>query len=127
VLRVRLGKQRIRASFEGIIRAFERVSSPAAKDEPRQGGCLMVNTLFEIDEPAEAIVKEITLYRELFRHTFQEALEADNIQDAGARADFLVGVMWGALSQIRLAHDTTAAEPMTSITIETIRSWTKAT
>jgi hypothetical protein len=86
----------------------------------------MVNTLFEIDEPAEDIVNEITLYRELFRHTFQEALEVDNIQDAGARADFLVGVMWGALSQIRLAHDTTAAEPMTSITIETIRSWTKA-
>lgn len=112
-------------SVDAIIRVFERVSSPADSDDPRRGGCLMVNTLFEIDQPADDIANEIALYSDLFRSTFQHALETDNIPDAETRADFLLGSLWGALSQIRLTHDTTAAKPMTSIVIETIRSWSQ--
>ena len=111
-------------SVDAIIRVFERVSSPVDGDDPRSCGCLMVNTVFEIDEPAEDIAKEIAQYRDLWRSTFQRALETDRITDAEARAEFLLGALWGALSQIRLASDTTAAEPMTSVVIETIRSWT---
>lgn len=112
-------------SVDAIISVFERVSSPADTDDPRNGGCLMVNTVFEIDEPAQDIANEITQYRDLWRSTFQQALDKDNVTDAQARAEFLVGALWGALSQIRLAGDTTAAEPMTSVVIETIRSWTR--
>ena len=111
-------------SVDAIIRIFERVSSPADGDDPRSGGCLMVNTVFEIDEPAEDIANEIAQYRDLFRSMFQQALENDHITDAETRAEFLLGALWGALSQIRLAGDTTAAQPMTSVVIETIRSWT---
>jgi TetR/AcrR family transcriptional repressor of nem operon len=111
-------------SVEAIIRVFERVSSPAGDDEPRSGGCLMVNTVFEIEEPAEDIAKEIAQYRELFRSMFQQALKADDITNAETRAEFLVGALWGALSQIRLAGDTSAAQPMSSVVIETVRSWT---
>ena len=112
-------------SVDAIIHVFERVSSPANDDDPRTGGCLMVNTVFEIDEPAEDIASEITQYRDLWRSTFQEALETDHVTDAEARAEFLLGALWGALSQIRLAGDTTAAQPMTSVVIETIRGWTQ--
>ncbi len=113
-------------SVDAIISVFERVSSPADTDDPRNGGCLMVNTVFEIDEPAQDIANEITQYRDLWRSTFQQALETDHIPDAEARAEFLVGTLWGALSQIRLAGDTTAAEPMTSVVIETVRNWTRS-
>ena len=85
----------------------------------------MVNTVFEIDEPTGDITREVAEYRDLWRSTFQRALESDNIADAEARAEFLVGALWGALSQIRLAGDTRAAQPMTSIVIETVRSWTR--
>jgi TetR/AcrR family transcriptional repressor of nem operon len=112
-------------SVDAIISAFERVSSPADREHVRSSGCLMVNTVFEIDEPTGDITREVAEYRDLWRSTFQRALESDNIADAEARAEFLVGALWGALSQIRLAGDTRAAKPMTSIVIETVRSWTR--
>ena len=114
-------------SVDAIIRLFERASSPADREDPRSGGCLMVNTLFEVDEPPDDVASEIAQYRELFRSSFQQALENDSIRDAATRAEFLVGALWGALSQTRLAHDTAAAKPMTTIVIETVRSWTPAT
>jgi TetR/AcrR family transcriptional repressor of nem operon len=110
-------------SVDGVINVFQRVSSPTDAADPRSSGCLMVNTVFEIDEPAANIASEIDQYRDLWRSTFQEALEADQIPKAEARAEFLLGALWGALSQIRLAGNTTAAEPMTSIVIETVRGW----
>jgi TetR/AcrR family transcriptional repressor of nem operon len=113
-------------SVDAIVRVFERVSSPTNHDNVRSSGCLMVNTVFEVDEPAEGIGREIAEYRELWRSTFQQALENDHVSGVEARAEFLLGALWGALSQIRLANDTTAAQPMTSIVIETIHSWTQA-
>ena len=111
-------------SVDAIVRLFERVSSPADGDDPRRGGCLMVNTLFEIEQPPDAIANEIAQYRDLFRHAFQQSLVADNIADPETRAEFLIGVLWGALSQIRLTKDTGAATPITTIVIENVRSWT---
>jgi TetR/AcrR family transcriptional repressor of nem operon len=113
-------------SIDAIILVFERVSSPAEDDHARNSGCLMVTTVFEIDEPAEDIGRKVAEYRDLWRSTFQQALEADNVTDAEARAEFLVGALWGALSQIRLAGDTSAAKPMTTVVIETVRSWARA-
>ena len=114
-------------SVDAIIRVFERVSSPANGDDARRAGCLVVNTVFEIDEPANEIATEIARYRDLWRSTFEQALEADDIADANTKAEFLLGALWGALSQIRLAGDTIAARPMTSVIVETIRSWTRPT
>jgi TetR/AcrR family transcriptional repressor of nem operon len=110
-------------TIDAIVGVFERVSSAADDGDPRRGGCLMVNTVFEIDEPAKDVAHEIAQYRDLFRANFKKALEAENIPNAETRAEFLVGSLWGALSQIRLAGDTSAAKPMASVVIETIRSW----
>jgi TetR/AcrR family transcriptional repressor of nem operon len=118
-----LGRMFDPPSIDAIVAVFERVGSPAEDDDPRSGGCLMVNTVFEIDEPASDITNEIAQYRDLFRSNFQRALEAARITDSDTRAEFLVGAMWGALSQIRLAGDTAAAKPMSSIVIETVRGW----
>jgi TetR/AcrR family transcriptional repressor of nem operon len=111
-------------SVDAIVRLFERVSSPADGNDPRRSGCLMVNTLFEIEQPPDAIANEVARYRDLFRHAFQQSLVADNIADPETRAEFLIGVLWGALSHIRLTKDTAAATPITTIVIETVRSWT---
>lgn len=108
---------------DAIVRVFERVSSPSGDADPRRSGCLMVNTVFEVDEPPKGIADEVAAYRDLWRSSFQTALETDRIADADSRAEFLVGALWGVLSQIRLAADTTAARPMTSVVIETVRGW----
>ena len=111
-------------SVEAIIGLFERVSSPVDSDNVRRAGCLMVNTGFEFDEPPAGIANEMADYRDLWRSTFLQGLDADHIPDANRRAEFLLGTLWGALSQIRFASDTTAAQPMTSVVIETVHSWT---
>lgn len=112
-------------SADAIIGVFERMSSPVDRDNVRRSGCLMVNTGFQIDEPTEGIAIELALYRDLWRTTFQRALKADHITEPETKAEFLLGVLWGALSQIHLSQDTTTAQPMTSVIAETIRSWTK--
>ena len=114
-------------SVGAIIRVFERVSSPADRGHVRRSGCLMVNTVFEMDGPDEDITRALGDYRDLWRSTFHQALVADQIPDADSRAEFLVGALWGALSQIRLAGDTSAARPMSSVVIETIGTWTPET
>jgi TetR/AcrR family transcriptional repressor of nem operon len=120
---VNLAKMFDPPSIESIVAIFERVASPSEDDDPRSSGCLMVNTVFEIDEPAAGVSDQIAQYRELFRSNFERGLEAEQITDVNTRADFLVGALWGALSQIRLTGDTAAARPMASIVIETVRSW----
>ena len=82
-------------------------------------------TVSELEEPPDQIAREIELFFELWRATFQQALDNDNIADSRARSEFLLGSFWGALGLIRLAGDTTAAKPMTSIVTQTARSWTK--
>ena len=60
----------------------------------------------------------------MWQATFRQALINDGISDADARSVFLLGAFWGSLSLIRLAGDSTAAEPMTSTVIQTVRTWT---
>lgn len=110
-------------SVDAIIGVFERMSSPVDRDDVRRAGCLMVNTGFQIDEPTEGIAIELAVYRDLWRSTFQRALEADDIAEPEVKAEFLLGTLWGALSQIRFANDTAAAQPMTSVIIEIVRGW----
>ncbi len=112
-------------SLAAIITHFENLSAPINPDHPLNSGCLMVNTVSELEEPPDQIAREIELFFELWRATFQQALDNDNIADSRARSEFLLGSFWGALGLIRLAGDTTAAKPMTSIVIQTARSWTK--
>ena len=110
-------------SIDSIVRFFERISSPSEAEDPRRNGCLMVNTVFEIDKPTAAVTQEIAQYRDLFRRVFRESLESDQILDPEIRADFLIGALWGAFSQIRLTRDPTSAKPISTIVVETLESW----
>ena len=113
-------------SLAAIITHFDDLSAPIDPQHPRNSGCLMVNTVFELEEPPDQIAYEIELFFELWRATFQQALDNDNIADSQARSEFLLGNFWGALGLIRLAGDTKAAKPMTSIITQTARSWSKS-
>ncbi len=86
-------------------------------------GCLMVNTVFELGRASPRIRAAVEEYREMWRETFRAATEADGVSDPEARAEYLLGILWGALSQIRLMGSTTAAAPMARIAVETIEGW----
>ena len=86
-------------------------------------GCLMVNTVFELGRASPRVRAAVEDYRDMWRDAFRRAAAADKVSDPDARAEFLLGLLWGALSQIRLLGATTAAAPMAQIAVETIESW----
>ena len=109
---------------DAIIAFFAGMGEPTeAADDVRNAGCLMVNTTFELTRTSPAIREEVEAYRAMFRDRFRDALDADGIADADARAEFLVGALWGALSQIRLAGKTDTAKPMTDVVVASVRGW----
>ncbi|MEM8970593.1 MAG: TetR/AcrR family transcriptional regulator [Pseudomonadota bacterium] len=110
-------------SVAAVERLFGSIVDPKPDDDITRSGCLVVNSVFELSEIPSAVDEQIKAYREMWRATFEAALVADGISDQKIRAEFLVGTLWGMLSQIRLARDTTAAAPMALIAIQTIRSW----
>lgn len=110
--------------LDAVVTMLRATAAPTADAEDvRNAGCLMVNTTFELTRASPAIRAEVEGYRAMFRDRFAEALRADGIADAEARAEFLVGALWGALSQIRLAGSTEAAGPMIEVTVAAVEGW----
>ena len=109
------------AAIETIFGAL--TAETESPEDIANAGCLMVNTVFELGRTRAAVREEVDAYRELWRETFERALVADGIADAPARAEFLLGILWGALSQIRLTGSTVSAAPMAGVAVDTVRAW----
>ena len=102
--------------FEGFL-----VDEPP--DSIRNAGCLMVNTVFELDRLGPDVKERVETYRQLWHEAFRDSLTADGIDAPDERAEFLVGTLWGALSKIRLSGSLSAAAPIARITLDTLRGW----
>lgn len=92
-------------------------------DDVTNCGCLMVNTVFELGRASPRVRAAVEAYRTMWRDAFHTALVADGVAAPEERAEFLLGLLWGALSQVRLMGATTAAAPMAKIAIETMETW----
>ena len=110
-------------SLEAIEALFEGMVAPKDPGDVTNSGCLMVNTVFEIPEMPEAIAERIEAYRAMWLRTFRAALENSGVGEVEERAEFLLGALWGVLSQIRLAGRTEAGAPMARVISDTVRSW----
>ena len=109
------------AAIAGFFDAMAAAQSDAG--DVSAAGCLMVNTVFELGQMPEEIAAEVAAYRAMWRDAFARSLEADGIEKAAERAEFLLGSLWGMLSQIRLARDVSAAAPMARVVSDTVRGW----
>lgn len=121
----------------GVInRVFNRPSLSAANmmfnrlaratddpDDVNNCGCLMVNTVFELGRASPKVREAVEAYRLMWRDTFRAAIAADGVNKPDERAEFLLGLLWGGLSQVRLMGSTTAAAPMAQVAVETIDAW----
>jgi len=114
-------------STQAIITLFRSLVDVREEDDPSNAGCLMVNTVFELGKTSEPVRLEVDAYREMWRAVFEASLMASGVKDAKGRAEFLLGLMWGALSQIRLTGSTEAAQPMAKVAVETLESWINQT
>lgn len=109
-----------RAAVDMVFAGF---SQPEPPDAIAHAGCLMVNTVTELERTDAAIRAQVTAYRAFWKDQFLASLHADGIAEAEARAEFLVGALWGALGQIKLAGDKAAAIPLADVVRATVRSW----
>lgn len=112
------------ADLEGLAQFFEMIAAaPESDDDIRREGCLMVNSVFEINNMADPIADEVHAYRAMFIEKFSDVLNRANIEDVETKAEYLLGSLWGIFSQIRLARDPVAARPMATILANIVRSW----
>lgn len=110
------GLPAIRALFESFL-------GDTPPDSIRHSGCLVVNTVFEVDKTNPRVRAMIESYRAMWRNAFETSLRADNLPNIQDRADYLVGVLWGGLALIRLAGDDKAAAPVARGALETLSGW----
>ena len=92
-------------------------------DDPVHNGCLMVNTVIELGKSSEAIHQSVENYRNMFIEHFRSSLRASNISNPEEKAELLLGMLWGALTQIRLSGSKSTAKPMALQILEILRAW----
>ena len=109
-----------RDAIDAVFAAFSSSEPPEAISH---AGCLMVNTVYELERTDEAVRAQVAAYRAMWKSAFADALGQAGIVDVDARAEFLVGALWGALGQIKLAGDKSAAIPMAEVTRATVQMW----
>ncbi|MEM0946214.1 MAG: TetR/AcrR family transcriptional regulator [Pseudomonadota bacterium] len=110
--------------LEAIAQLFEMAVRPTEKaDDIVNSGCLVVNSVFELPDMPTPVADEVAAYRKMFVDKFRWVLEENNIEEPHEKAEYLLGSLWGVLSQIRLAHDTTAAKPMATVVAQVVRAW----
>ncbi|WP_308916484.1 TetR/AcrR family transcriptional regulator [Jannaschia sp. LMIT008] len=113
-------------SLDGVRMLFGSLAAPADGDDVRNSGCLMVNTVFELGRTSAPVREAVEAYRTMWRDAFAACCAAGGVDDPQARGEYLLGLLWGALSQIRLAGRTDAAAPMARIAVETVDGWAAA-
>lgn len=114
-------------SIEAVAKVFNFLCQKTETPEDlRNCGCLMVNTVFELGKASDRIRDEVETYRTMWRDQFAAALRASSIDDVDVRAEFLLGALWGALSQIRLSGRAESAAPLAAVVVETLSGWAKA-
>lgn len=115
-------------SIKGL---FRSIATKRPKDAPEQFGCLMLNTILDIDAVSDEAKTIVDTCREEMVAGFKTALRTASIAgEAPAtdteirdRAEFLVGAMWGARITARLKGDVTAGRGVARSVLATVDSW----
>ncbi|MEM1274651.1 MAG: TetR/AcrR family transcriptional regulator [Pseudomonadota bacterium] len=112
------------ADLEALAQFFEAIAAPSeGEDDIRREGCLMVNSVFELTNMSDPVAAEVTAYRAMFIERFRDVLTQSGVDDVETKAEYLLGSTWGIFSQIRLAKDPVAAQPMARMLADIVRSW----
>lgn len=108
--------------LKAIIRFF-RFISQSPESDPRNNGCLIVNTIFDTEQVPSPIQDKVLQFKNYFLEQFTASLKADNIDRPGEKAEFLLTFMWGVSCQIRFSQTVnTIKQPLQTLEA-TLRLW----
>lgn len=91
-------------SVDAIYNFFNNIAK-AEKDDPKNFGCLLVNSIFEMGKLDSRAKQRILDFKLMLLERFKVSLQAEGVTDAEGKAQFLVNILWGIGADIRLARD----------------------
>lgn len=107
---------------QAIVLFFEDLAC-AKRNDPRNNGCLMVNSVFELDKLSVNAKNYFQAFRAMFIEHFEASFNAECIPNAEMKAEFLVTSLWGIASQIRLAGKVSAVNHSIEQVMQLIELW----
>lgn len=114
-----------------IIHFFDCCVAPQKSAQTPSGlGCMMVNTVLDVHNIGDSILKNVKSYREMLTNIFQRYLQqcqqAGKIKselDSEKLAAFLLASMWGAMAVTRLYEDAEETRKHIDVLLAVIESW----
>ncbi|WP_310622060.1 TetR/AcrR family transcriptional regulator [Flexibacterium corallicola] len=111
-------------SLDAIITFFTQLANDdIPEDHPTNYGCLMVNTVIELGNTNSEVRMRVERYRQMFVDHFRNSLMASGVPEVDDKSELLVGMLWGALTQIRFSGSKSAAKPMALQILKILDSW----
>lgn len=92
-------------------------------ESPRQCGCLICNSLFEVGMAKPSVAEQVNAIRDELIAYFKQSLQADGIAQAQARAEFLVSIFWGSVAEIKRSGSTKALKTTNATLKGLLASW----
>ncbi len=88
-------------SLQAICDFFNDIGSAKATD-PRNFGCLMINSIFELHRISPDAERAIYSFKKIIHGFFKTSLSSEGIPDADGKADYLINILWGLGADIRM-------------------------
>lgn len=118
------------ANLSDLISFIQGIAVQLEGATPRKFGCLMLNTVLDVNSIGDKARSNIKIYRAMIIGLYEDFLK--KLQDRGeikadlnvqSAAAFIVGAIWGAVAVNKLYEDLTEAALQLEIVLETIASW----
>lgn len=90
---------------------------------PRNFGCLICNTIYEQDSSTNEVNALIDQFKTELKERFSESLKNDGVARESQRADFLLSVFWGMVTEIRRSRSTRVIASTNRSAFELLDSW----
>lgn len=122
--------------LDSIVKLFENASRKRDKDAPEHHGCLMLNTILDIETVGEDAKTIVAQTRKFMAKGLQGAMQkaiADGemeqtpLSELKDRADFLIAALWGGRMTVRLHGDITMSRGVARAVIATVNAWRRNT
>lgn len=118
--------------LDSIIGLFESAAKKKPADAPEQFGCLMLNTILDIDSAGDEAKDIVIATRKAMIKGFSSAMtiamsrgemKKVTTTELKDRGDFLVGALWGGRMTVRLHGNVTMARGVARTVVTVVNSW----
>ncbi|MEM9332712.1 MAG: TetR/AcrR family transcriptional regulator [Pseudomonadota bacterium] len=121
----------VNGGLRSISELFEGIASDKPNDAPQRFGCMLVNTVLDVEtvgSKAEAIVQRcrcdmLTAFAAAIEQAAKQGHIKNTPEKTDDRSEFLVGAMWGCWTTARSQRNAAAAKGIARTVLDTLRTW----